>query len=187
MTGEEKRIAVWREILREGKKPWGMTAIARRVKMSRESMVVFATMLEAAGYIRRAPEPILFRDLPVVTFVTAGDAPRDLPPVLIGKQRELEVARENMWRAFRINKSISARELATVSSGRGVVVTERAAAEYLSAHHDAGYARSYGKAPKTYRLVIDPGPKAPVFRRVAELYDPNKPGVVWRDGEKVAS
>lgn len=185
MTGEKKRVAAWREILREGDQPWAMTEIARRVKMSREAMAAFAKLLEAEGYIRRAPEPILFRDLPMVTFMTVV-APRELPVGLIGKQRELEIARENMWRAFRINKSISPQELAAVSTGRGVVVTERAASEYLTALHNAGYARRYGKSPALYRLVIDPGPKAPIFRRVAELFDPNADRVVMRDGERVA-
>lgn len=96
---------------------------------------------------------------------------------------KIEIRRQNMWRAIRINRKVSARQLASLAEGRGVTITERMAADYLTSLVRARIMRKRGASPVIYSLAVDLGPKPPIFRRVAEVYNPNDATVFWRAPE----
>jgi hypothetical protein len=83
----------------------------------------------------------------------------------------------NMWRAMRMLKTFSPRDLAAHCTTPDVEVTELQARNYCRALLEVGYLRVLEKAtttrPARYRLVEDTGPQAPTIRLVPRVWDAN--------------
>ena len=86
--------------------------------------------------------------------------------------------RRNMWRAMQLLTQFSPVDLAAVSNFAKAPVTERDAQAFCQSLLRGEYLRVIEKAkpgqrPAVYRLVRRTGPKPPVERRVAALFDEN--------------
>lgn len=84
----------------------------------------------------------------------------------------------NMWRALRILRDASPRDLAAHATTETVQVDEAAAVRFCRMLCDAGYLRVMQKArpgirPARYRLVRDTGPLPPERRRITVVVDMN--------------
>lgn len=87
--------------------------------------------------------------------------------------------RNRMWRAMRILKTFTARELAQAASLEQAPVAVSEAESYCAWLARGGYLRGVGKR---WNFVPgrDTGPKAPQILRVRQLYDPNTDKIVYR-------
>ena len=86
--------------------------------------------------------------------------------------------RRNMWRAMQLLDHFSPIDLAAVSNLEVAPVSERDAQQFCQSLLRGEYLRVVEKAkpghkPAVYRLVRRTGPKPPVERRVAALFDEN--------------
>lgn len=147
--------------------------------------------LKAAGYLTVA-EPVhkdhkhgvlnstseilaLVRDIGV-------EAPR---VTRAGKPVTQGAGTESMWRAMRMLKSFSTRELVTLASSGGVTVTLDTAKRYVAHLHKARYLRMVERGGPgcgaRYALVParNTGPRPPQVQRVHHVWDANEGRVVW--------
>ena len=86
--------------------------------------------------------------------------------------------KRNMWRAMQLLEQFTPTDLAAVSNVEAAPVSERDAQAYCQSLLRGEYLRVIEKArpglrPAVYRLVRRTGPKPPVERRVAALFDAN--------------
>lgn len=93
----------------------------------------------------------------------------------------------NLWRTIRMLKAFSTADLQIAASTEDVPVTLPMTQRFLSHLVRAGYLTLVTKAragrSATYQLKahMNTGPKAPVIRKVKEVFDPNREQVVWRE------
>lgn len=87
--------------------------------------------------------------------------------------------RNRMWRAMRILKTFTPRELAQAASLEDASVAVGEAESYCAWLGRGGYLRGDGKR-WTFIPGRNTGPKAPQILRVRQLYDPNLDKVVYR-------
>lgn len=129
--------------------------------------------LEAAGYVRCVRPGAAFHPACWELVRDASEPPRvriDGSPVTQGQ------GRDNMWRAMRILKRFSVRDLVAAASTDEHEVKETEAQTYCGYLAKAGYLRRSGSA---YFLIRYTGPRAPQVQRVRRVFDPNLKEVVW--------
>lgn len=116
---------------------------------------------------------------PDYTFI--GERRAD-PPVISGLAQSGAPAQSNMWRAMRIMREFTPRDLSAHCTTPDVIVSELTARKYCGQLLDHGYLRVLQKGrqnhPARYRFVEDTGPEAPMIRLVPRLYDPNRKALV---------
>ena len=101
-----------------------------------------------------------------------------------GKTVTQGVGREQLWRAIRVLKSFSCRELAAAASTEAHVVSSEEAKTYVKFLKRAGYLSvqcvGRGRFAQVYRFVRsrDTGPRAPLVTRDKSVVDGNTGAVV---------
>ena len=177
-NGFDTRKAVWNAI--RTKKVFSLRELRNETVMQLDSVREYVIGLEKAGYIERIPtteqgigEAVywkLVRDVGV-------DAPRvrkDGSPVTQGK------GRENLWKAMRVLKTFTVRELTIHARTPGCEVKESTAEEYARHLCYAGYLHRHKDGSYTMLLSAYTGPKAPMIQRTKVVWDPNTNQVRWR-------
>lgn len=91
---------------------------------------------------------------------------------------KVETAEGNMWRAMRMMREFSARDIAAHACTQTVPVHEGDALRYCDMLARAEYLRETRRAlssgrPALFRLIRDTGPRPPRARRVTGVYDAN--------------
>lgn len=147
--------------------------------------------LKAAGYLT-VSEParkdhkygVLNSSSEVLTL--ARDVGVEAPRVTrAGKPVTQGAGTESMWRAMRMVKSFSTRELVTLASSGGMSVTLDTAKRYVAHLHKARYLRIVQKSAPgigaRYALIParDTGPRPPQVQRVHHVWDANEARIVW--------
>lgn len=115
------------------------------------------------------------------------DEGADHPRLRSNGQRSVHgLGLENLWRAMRILKKMTAAEAAEMASVNGVRVTQAYALNYFTVLVKAGYltASSHDvKRAQTFEFVpgMDTGPRHPVVQRVEsiQVFDPNSDKMVF--------
>ena len=153
---------------------FSITDIVNQTNVDRKTATDYIKRLEAGRYIEKhtAYEEnnrfIVLRD----AGVHAPRVKRDGTPVTQG------AGNMNMWRAMRMMKEFTPRDLAIHSSTDTVQVNEKTAKAYCTMLRKAKYLRVLKKAVPSksqiiYKFILDTGPKPPQIQRVKQVYDPN--------------
>lgn len=180
-TDRERVWSAIREFARSGR-AFTRLDLALKTRLSRRDSAIgeYLKGLERAGFIRVVSEQKrgtsnmyeLARDVGV-------DAPR------VNKEGGLlpPSGRSRMWKAMRILKTFSTRELASAASHGGPPVAVAEAEYYCNWLCRGGYLRGTGKR-WTFLTSMYTGNKAPQILRVRKLYDPNRDAVVCESASK---
>lgn len=113
---------------------------------------------------------------------TGVDAPRvrkDGSPVP-------ETAQTRMWRAMKVLKTFSARDLVVHASLPDKEIAESTATDYCQWLARGGFLRTEASGPVRWRFVKDTGAKAPQILRVKQLLDVNTGEIVAGDEARAA-
>ena len=167
-TGQQPpRIALWAAIRRL--REFRVCEVRDDARVNNATTRDYLAGLLAAGY--------LSRDGGVYTLV------RDVgvePPRVTrdGRPTRNGAASEAMWRAMRILRGFTARELAAHCSTPEVPISDIYARDYCRFLARAGYLRSHDGR---YQMVPGraTGPRAPQIQRVKQVWDPHERRVVW--------
>lgn len=171
----------------DGKGPWTTRQIADATNVDRSSVKDYVRRLELGGFIGRVgqcppksgpKQAILYRLLkkPI-------DAPR-----LDRRGKELaEPNRQLLWRAMRILKVFTCRDLQEAAQLPGRPIALTTAQLYVYALANVGVLVSpQGRGPHvTYHLVRDLGPKHPSVSTSEIVFDPNSRTVIGAPTIKV--
>ena len=130
--------------------------------------------LEAAGIIQA-----IFRERAKRTiYRLVQDCGVNAPRVTRGGAILPPSGRARMWKAMRILRTFTARELAGAASLPDVPVAVSDAEFYCAWLCRGGYLRKSGTA-WTFVPAMDSGPKAPQVLRIHQLYDPNTAKIMY--------
>jgi len=139
----------------------------------------YLTKLARAGYIKRVARTLSMNTFYSLERDTGVEAPRlSMSGAVIKDGRGME----QMWRAMRILKDFSTRDLAVKASTEETPVSYKAAIKYVKALYNAGYLRLTAKGRSgcagmqtRYALNrhMNTGPKPPAIRANGTVYDPN--------------
>ncbi|WP_027360553.1 hypothetical protein [Desulforegula conservatrix] len=140
---------------------------------------------ETAGYIKKTAT-----DKSPHVFELVKDIGREAPRVRRdGSSITQGSKRDQMWRTMRILKIFDADELAMAASLEESPVDSEDARSYVFHLHKAGYLQLVQAAKHTggmsrYRLIqsMYTGPKAPMIKKVRQVYDPNLKKVMYQEG-----
>ncbi|MFZ5428078.1 MAG: hypothetical protein ACOZEN_14015 [Thermodesulfobacteriota bacterium] len=182
------REAIWAEIK---KRAADFTAqdLARGSGATLCSVREYLTGLRKAGYVEAAGDtenpsgnPGSFQR---TVYRLAKDPGIDAPRVRKDGTELPEMGRDRLWRAMRILKEFSVRDLTVQASLEEAPVAESEAAFYCLYLARAGYLFEI-EANKRFRFLAGAytGPKAPVIRRVREVIDANTGEVRWSGDER---
>lgn len=166
--------AIWRAILRVAK-PGGLFRridIQAEIGASRDTLFNWLARLEKGGYIRRLgalPDKSVVYRLPKTFSDETPRLRKDGTPTQPRQAPENGNAR--LWRAMKMLKRFTARELALAASIEDRPVRHQTAAAYLVNLGRAGYLRREDNAG--WRLIKDTGPLAPMIQRGKHVYDQN--------------
>lgn len=170
-----------------GLREFTVTDLDQRSCVDRGTVRDFVKRLERGGYIARvghrgnAKVYRLLRDQP-----EAPRLKRDGSPA-----KDVGRANEQMWRAMKMLKAFTARDLAVHAATEDVRITAETARTYCRHLHHAGYLAVVGEAKRgrqghrrTYRLRPDrvTGPLAPQVQKTKFVFDPNTLRVVSAEG-----
>lgn len=137
----------------------------------------FVLEMMAAGVVERLPgddgEPARYRVTRALEKVP--------PPAAEDTQTA------NLWRTMRMLKTFSTVELQAAATTEETPVTLPMAQRFIGFLKLAGYLTVIAKPahgrPASYQLRphMNTGPKAPVIRKVKEVFDANRGQVMWRE------
>lgn len=93
-------------------------------------------------------------------------------------------AQSRMWKAIRILKTFTLRDLIVTASSDISAISTSAAITYLGYLKKAGYITKKNQ-DKSYKLVfaMNSGIKAPQIQKTKSIYDPNLNKIVWTNRE----
>ncbi|MBD5416989.1 MAG: hypothetical protein HDR50_04880 [Desulfovibrio sp.] len=168
LSTREKLWRAMREL-----KTFRVPDLARRagVDRSKYSVSDYLRGLLHAGIIRVAAWPGRIGEH--ATYTLVQDMGVEAPRVRRDGSVVPEPAQQAMWRAMRVLREFSARDLVANAAMAGFTLKMATAASYCTWLARGGYLRSPQKRGEPYRLVKDTGPKAPQILHVKQLYDPN--------------
>ena len=172
------REGIWRAIVEE--ETFTLRDIHRETNMKRDSVREYLLSLVRAGYVEQVSVGTHGEHV-YTQKKKSTDAPRvrkDGTEVVQGR------GREQMWRTMKMNKVLTAEQLAVAASTDTVKVALGEAKDYLGHLHRAGYLAvvpdKCGK-PYRYRMLasMNTGPRPPMVQRVKRVWDPNLKRVMW--------
>ena len=151
-----------------------VSEVVKKTSVNRKTLKDYLARLEAGRFIEKHityeddGRYIVLRDV----GVHAPRLKRDGSPVTQG------AGVLNMWRAMRMMKKFTPRDLALHANSDTVHVRESTAKSYCSLLRKAGYWRVVekavpGKSQVLYHFIKDTGPQAPQIQRVKQVFDPN--------------
>lgn len=177
-NGLDTRQAVWNAI--RAKEVFNIKDLRDETVMKIDSVREYVIGLEAAGYVERIPPKELRQGAAACWRLIRDvgiDAPRvrkDGSPVTQGK------GRENMWKAMRVLRTFTVRDLTVHARTPDCDVKESTAEEYARHLCYAGYLHRHEDGSYTMLPSAYTGPKAPMIQRTKVVWDPNTNKVRWR-------
>lgn len=172
LTNREK---LWEAIRRLAEFNVYELAGAAKVDRHKYSVQDYLKALTVAGILSKIPAkfPGDFSRYRLVLDVGV-DAPRvrkdgSFPP---------ETAQNRMWRAMKVLREFSTRDLVVHASLPDSTIADTTASIYCRWLEAGGYLVAADIKPSRYRLVKNTGAKAPQILRIKQLYDPNTGKVV---------
>jgi len=188
MAGREAAWAAIREPgLRGG---FTVAALSKKTGTSERTLQDYVQGLEAAGYLRcvdQEPVPTGRAITPFrrKVYVLNRDIGLNAPRVRRDGTEIPSPGRERMWRAMRILKEFTLRELMQAASQGGPAVAEGEARTYCQALARGKYLTRIKTDHYRFMKARDTGGRAPQILRVKKLYDPNLGRVVWESKHSV--
>lgn len=156
-------------------------------KVNNATILSFLTNLEKAGVLNK--EITKFSDkgfFQISRYTLLKDCGLVAPQV--NKRGEFleDNAQSRMWKAIRILKTFSLRDLIVTASTDNSQISISAADTYLGLLKKAGYVTKKNQ-DKNYKLVMamNSGIKAPQIQKTKSIYDPNLNKIVWSNKENV--
>ena len=180
-TGRE---AVWAAMHNEG--PSTIQDLSRLTGLETSTIRDYLSGLQKAGIVGLAGH----KDSPLaegatrIVYAITRDLGVDAPRVRKDGTLLLPSGRTRMWRSMRILGESPIKDLAVAASLPEAPVTDSEALYYCRHLVNGRYlVQKTTGAKKLVRFQLLPsrytGPKAPMIRRVRELYDPNTGKVAW--------
>jgi len=187
------RDAIWAAIraLRE----FSVSEIEDKTRVSHSTIKTYIIGLTKAGYLERTEHHRRARvgnRFVANRWKLVNDVGVDSPRITReGKHITQGLARENMWRAMKIMRDFSTRDLVSQASTDSVKIKPSDAKDYVKYLHKAGYLivtvpAKPGNKPGTgtqarYRMLASryTGPRPPMIQRTKQVFDPNTGKVVW--------
>lgn len=150
-------------------------AAAAKVDRHKYNVMDYLKGLVAAGILRKTP-PSFTGDF--ARFELALDTGVTAPRVRKNGSMVPEDGQTRMWRAMKILRTFSVRDLVVHASLAGEEVADTTAATYCRWLATGGYVVPLQDEVPRWRFVRDTGTKAPQVLRVKQLFDPNTGEVV---------
>lgn len=173
VKGKTGRDYLWEQVRRL--KNFTVPEIVNATSMHKSSVREFIHSLVKAGYIEKTYPAAKFEAARYQLVKPVATTPRvrkDGSEVTQGR------GQENMWRAMRLLKEFTAREIAATASAGGVEVSFSTAQSYCCKLCKAGYLRVENGHYKFISAKYT-GPLPPMIQRNKQIYDPNLKKVVW--------
>ncbi len=183
------RDAIWTAIrdLHE----FSVSEIEDKTRINHSSIKAYILGLTKAGYLKRTEHhhrAKIDNRFVANRWQLVKDTGEDAPRVTRdGKHITQGLSRENMWRAMRILRDFSVKDLAAQASNDDIIIKHADARTYIKYLHKADYlvivtpANSDDKSQTRYRMPASryTGPRPPMIQRTKQVFDPNTGKVVW--------
>jgi len=178
------REGLWRTILKlDEAGPWTANDVCRRTNLNNGSPRMYVRSLLNAGIVKVVGERLVkTRNLQPAALYRLTQRPIDAPRVRRDGSLVPEREIERFWRAMKMAKVFTCREIADYVSVEGRVIPPAVVQSYAKRLENVGVLAfagwgspppEGGQRPRQYRIARNVGAKAPKILKAHVVFDPN--------------